>query len=60
MRTDAILDGLDHGDTTALARAISLVENQRDGFERLLAHVHERVGRTGARRLGITRPPRAG
>jgi LAO/AO transport system kinase len=60
MRTDAILDGLDRGDTTALARAISLVENQRDGFERLLAHVHERVGRTGARRIGITGPPGAG
>jgi LAO/AO transport system kinase len=60
MRTDDILDGLDRGDTTALARAISLVENQRDGFERLLAHVHERVGRTGARRIGITGPPGAG
>jgi LAO/AO transport system kinase len=60
MHTDAILDGLDRGDTTALARAISLVENQRDGFERLLAHVHERLGRTGARRIGITGPPGAG
>ena len=60
MHTDAILEGLDRGDTTALARAISLVENQRDGFERLLAHVHERVGRIGARRIGITGPPGAG
>jgi LAO/AO transport system kinase len=60
MHTDALLDGFDRGDTTALARAISLVENQRDGFERLLAHVHERVGRTGARRIGITGPPGAG
>ena len=60
MHTDALLDGLDRGDITALARAISLVENQRDGFERVLAHVHERVGRRGARRLGITGPPGAG
>ena len=60
MSRDAILDGLDRGDTTALARAISLVENQRDGFERVLSHVHGRVGRGGARRLGITGPPGAG
>jgi LAO/AO transport system kinase len=55
-----VLDGLDRGDTTALARAISLVENQRDGFQRVLEHVHERAGRTAARRIGITGPPGAG
>jgi len=60
MRTDGLTDGLDRGDTAALARAISLVENQRDGFERVLAHVHERVGRAGTRRIGITGPPGAG
>jgi LAO/AO transport system kinase len=60
MRTEAVLEGLDRGDTTALARAISLVENQRDGFERVLAHVHERIGRSAARRIGITGPPGAG
>lgn len=60
MRPEAILEGLDRGDTTALARAISLVENQRDGFERVLAHAHERVGRAGSRRIGITGPPGAG
>src|SRR5262245_19372541 len=60
MRTDGLTDGLDRGDTAALARAISLVENQRDGFERVLAHVHERVGRVGTRRIGITGPPGAG
>ena len=42
----------------ALARAISIVENQRPGFERLLAALHARVGR--ARRIGITGPPGAG
>src|SRR5712692_4156021 len=60
MPSDPILQGLDSGDVTALARAISLVENQRDGFERVLTHVHERLGRTGARRIGITGPPGAG
>jgi LAO/AO transport system kinase len=60
MSLDAILKGLDTGDVTALARAISLVENQRDGFERVLAHVHERLGRAGTRRIGITGPPGAG
>ncbi|HTH63258.1 MAG TPA: methylmalonyl Co-A mutase-associated GTPase MeaB, partial [Gemmatimonadales bacterium] len=60
MPPDPILQGLDSGDVTALARAISLVENQRDGFERVLTHMHERLGRTGARRIGITGPPGAG
>jgi len=60
MPPDAILQGLDTGDVSALARAISLVENQRDGFERVLTHVHERLGRGGARRIGITGPPGAG
>jgi GTPase len=57
-----VLDGLDRGDTASLARAISLVENQRDGYERVLGHVHERAGRLGerARRIGITGPPGAG
>ena len=60
MPPDPILQGLDTGDVSALARAISLVENQRDGFERVLTHVHERLGRGGARRIGITGPPGAG
>lgn len=55
-----VLDGIDRGDTAALARAISLVENQRDGFERVLSHAHARVGRHGSRRIGVTGPPGAG
>ncbi|HUF34943.1 MAG TPA: methylmalonyl Co-A mutase-associated GTPase MeaB, partial [Gemmatimonadales bacterium] len=46
------------GNTAALARAISVVENARPGFERLLAEVHGALGR--ARRIGITGPPGAG
>ena len=42
----------------ALARAISLVENARPGFEEVLAALHPRIGR--ARRIGVTGPPGAG
>lgn len=60
MGTDDILAGLERGDTAALARAISLVENQREGFERVLSHLHGRVGRGATHRIGITGPPGAG
>jgi len=60
MHTDDILAGLERGDTAALARAISLVENQRDGFERVLSQLHNRVGRGLTHRIGITGPPGAG
>jgi LAO/AO transport system kinase len=53
-----LLDDLAGGRTAALARAISIVENARPGFEQLLAAVHPRLGR--ARRIGITGPPGAG
>jgi LAO/AO transport system kinase len=59
MMADGLLDGFDRRDPAALARAISLVENQRDGFERVLSHAHGRLGR-GARRIGVTGPPGAG
>ena len=42
----------------ALARAVSIVENHRTGFENLLGALHPRLGR--ARRIGITGPPGAG
>ncbi len=46
------------GRTAALARAISIVENHRPGFEALLATWHPLLGR--ARRIGLTGPPGAG
>ncbi|MEO7711980.1 MAG: methylmalonyl Co-A mutase-associated GTPase MeaB [Gemmatimonadaceae bacterium] len=46
------------GRKAALARAISIVENHRPGFERLLAELHPLIGR--ARRVGLTGPPGAG
>lgn len=48
----------DAGHTAALARAVSVVENHRAGFDRLLARLQTRIGR--ARRIGITGPPGAG
>jgi LAO/AO transport system kinase len=42
----------------ALARIISIVENHRAGYDRVLADLHQRTGR--ARRIGITGPPGAG
>jgi LAO/AO transport system kinase len=46
------------GRKAALARAISIVENHRPGFEQLLAAWHAKLGR--ARRIGLTGPPGAG
>src|SRR3989475_10283593 len=60
MAIDPVLEGLERRDPAALARAISLVENQRDEYERVLAHAHARLGRGGTRRVGITGPPGAG
>ena len=60
MSVERILEGLARREPAALARAITLVENQRDGFERVLAQVHPQLGRGGARRIGITGPPGAG
>ena len=58
MEPESILSGLEAGNTAALARAISMVENARPGFEQLLAALHLRLGR--ARRIGVTGPPGAG
>jgi LAO/AO transport system kinase len=55
---DSLLAAFDAGKPAALARAVSLVENQREGFEQFLSALHHRVGR--ARRIGVTGPPGAG
>ena len=55
---DRLLADFTAGRTAALARAISIVENHRPGFEQLLAALHPKIGR--ARRIGITGPPGAG
>lgn len=53
-----LVDQLLRGDELALSRAISWVEDERDGFEALLHAVDANVGE--ARRIGITGPPGAG
>lgn len=58
MDLDQLAADLRGGRVAALARAISLVENGRPGFERLLGDLHRSLGR--ARRIGITGPPGAG
>jgi len=56
--TGALLEGIRAGKIPALARAITLVENGRDGYEDVLSALHPRVG--AAHRIGITGPPGAG
>lgn len=58
MPDDTLIAALLAGNVAALARAVSIVENGRDGFEELLAALHPRLGR--ARRIGLTGPPGAG
>lgn len=53
-----LLVDLRAGRPAAVARAVSVVENHRPGFDRLLAALHPTLGR--ARRIGITGPPGAG
>jgi LAO/AO transport system kinase len=53
-----LLDDFARRRPAALARAISIVENRRNGASRLLASLHSMLGR--ARRIGITGPPGAG
>src|SRR5258708_6504411 len=60
MAIEHILKGLEHGDTAALARAISVVENQRAGCEDVRSPVQAGGGKRGARRIGLTGPPGAG
>jgi len=54
----SLIDGLVERRPAALARAISIVENGRAGFEDLLTALHPKLGH--AHRIGITGPPGAG
>ena len=53
-----LLADLIEGKPAAVARAVSIVENGRPGFEAMLSSLHSRLGR--ARRIGVTGPPGAG
>ena len=56
--TERLLQELTAGKIRALARAVSIVENNRPGIDEILSELHPRLGR--ARRIGITGPPGAG
>lgn len=58
MLIETILADLRVDRPAVLARAISIVENGRTGFERLLAACHPKLGT--AHRIGVTGPPGAG
>jgi LAO/AO transport system kinase len=53
-----LLEDFDAGRKPALARAVSIVENHRPGFDVLLGRLHPRIGRGW--RIGLTGPPGAG
>lgn len=55
---DRLLVDFDAGRKAALARAVSIVENHRPGFDVLASALHPQLGR--ARRIGVTGPPGAG
>jgi GTPase len=57
-RYDSLLREFGQGRPAALARAVSVVENHRPGFDQLLAAWQPLLGR--GRRLGLTGPPGAG
>lgn len=54
----ALLDEFRTGKRVALARIISIVENERPGFAAILSELHGSLGR--AQRIGLTGPPGAG
>jgi LAO/AO transport system kinase len=56
--TDNLWPSFEAGKRTALARAISIVENKRDGYLDVINRVFPKLGR--AQRIGITGPPGAG
>lgn len=58
VRAEALLADFFAGKVSALARAVSIVENQRPGVDDILSALHKKLGR--ARRIGITGPPGAG
>ncbi|MEP6780726.1 MAG: methylmalonyl Co-A mutase-associated GTPase MeaB, partial [Gemmatimonadaceae bacterium] len=55
---EKLLIDFNAGKPAALARAVSVVENHRKGWDALLATINPNLGR--ARRIGITGPPGAG
>ena len=57
MQIDDIIEGIQQGDKKALARAISLVENESEGYEELLLQTYPNAS---VNIIGVTGPPGAG
>ncbi|MDF1545765.1 MAG: methylmalonyl Co-A mutase-associated GTPase MeaB [bacterium] len=53
-----VLEKFRQGDTRALSRIISFVENREEGYRKLLGRLYADIG--GALRIGVTGPPGAG
>ncbi len=58
VQMEALLEGVAARRRRELGRAASILEDQREGFDELMASVYGRTG--GARVIGITGPPGAG
>lgn len=58
MALEDLLTGVRARNVAALARAITVVENGREGYEAFLSAIHGDIGR--AHRIGVTGPPGAG
>jgi LAO/AO transport system kinase len=54
----ALIDGLLAGETLALSRSISHIENRESGYRQAMTVIEEHTG--NARKIGITGPPGAG
>ncbi len=55
---EKLQQGILEGNRIAIARSITLIEDERDGFTELLNSLHESIGK--AFRIGVTGPPGAG
>ena len=53
-----MLENILNGNRLAIARAITLIEDEREGFTDLLNSLHKNIGK--AFRIGVTGPPGAG
>ncbi len=58
MSVSELVEGIEARRVATLARAISMVENAREGYEELLSTLHAHAGT--AHRIGLTGPPGAG
>jgi len=58
MNIDELTKSVPEGKRIAIARAMTIIENEENGYIQLLSNIYHRIGR--AYRLGITGPPGSG